>query len=194
VSKALRSDLVSIEVVDEDDEFTALQVAGFLARKGKRVKYHGPLLRKWDSRLAEVLAETLSEGGIELAEKGEIQFPECMPSEPFDFLVTYEDLRVSDSVFAAGDIIKGFPKLGELAMRTGKHVARAIGGQKSSFKPIIINVIKLTKGKAIYIKTDTPWGGKELVIKLSRFRYLTKEFLERYYVIMNAKMGLLEMF
>lgn len=169
-------------------------MAGFLARKGRRVKYHGPLLRKWDPRLAEVLAETLHEGGIEVAEKGDVQFPECVPSEPFDFLSVYEDLRVSDFVFAAGDIIKGFPKLGELAMRTGKHVARAIRGQKSPFKPIIINVIKLTRGKAVYIKTDTPWGGRELVVKLSRFRYLTKEFLERYYVIVNAKMGLLEKF
>ncbi|MGC9106036.1 MAG: hypothetical protein ACP5HQ_06405 [Thermoprotei archaeon] len=190
----MSSDTVSVEVVDEDDEFTALQVAGFLARKGKRVKYLGPLLKKWNHRIAEVLSEVLDEGGIELTERGDVQFPECVPSEPFDFLHAKEDLSLSDFVFSAGDIVKGYPKLGELAMRMGKHVARVIKGRKTSFRPVIINVIKLTKGRAIYIKTDTPWGGKELVVKLSRFRYITKEFLERYYIITNAKMGFLEKF
>ena len=184
---------VSFEANDEHDELTALQVAAYLARKGKKVTYCGPILRRWDSRLAEAVARALELAGIRLAEGCSTVFPDCRPNHPFEFFSPNDRLEVAKNVYAGGDIVKGFPKVGELAMRTGRYIARAaLGKEDKPFKPVLINVTKLPKGKGLYIKTDLPWNGNTLVTKVSRFRYLTKSFLERYYLVSNGRMGLLE--
>lgn len=190
---ALSRNEVSFEANDEYDELTALQVAAYLARKGKKVTYCGPILRRWDSRLAEAVARALELAGIRLAEGCSTVFPDCRPNHPFEFFSPNDRLEVAKNAYAGGDIVKGFPKVGELAMRTGRYIARAaLGKEDKPFKPVVINVIKLPKGKALYIKTDLPWNGNTLVTKVSRFRYLTKSFLERYYLVSNGRMGLLE--
>ena len=192
VKTVLTRDRVALEVSSEEDEINALQVAAYLASKGKEVSYSGPLLKFLGNRISSALAEALSINGIRLSEKGEFQFPECEPSYPFEFYKTNDRLSINDRVYVTGDLVKGLPKVGELAMRTGTYVARAIGGFKEPFRPIFINVIKLPKRKAIYIKSDRPWGGTTEVFTVSTFRYLTKVFIERYYLLSNGKMGFLE--
>ncbi len=194
VRKLLHYDRVSIEVTNSDDEVNALHVATFLARLGKTVHYSGPLLKPLGREISEKLAEALELSGIKITERGDFQFPDCEPSNPFQFFKTDEKLRVKSNVYVTGDLIHGLPKVGELAMRTGIYVARSVMGLNEPFRPIFINVLKLPKGKAIYIKTDKPWGGKTEVFKVSRFRYLTKVFLERYYIMTNGRMGFLERF
>ena len=192
VKTVIRHERVSLETSSEEDEINALHVAAYLASQGKEVSYSGPLLKFLGERISSALAEALSANGIKLTEKGDFQFPECSPSHPFEFYRTNDRLSLNDRIYVTGDLLKGLPKLGELAMRTGTYVARAISGFNEPFRPVFINVIKLPKRKAIYIKTDKPWGGTTEVFKISTFRYLTKVFLERYYLISNGKMGFLE--
>ena len=194
VKTVMTRERVSLEASSEEDEINALHVAAYLASQGKEVSYSGPLLKFLGGHISSALTEALSANGIRLTEKGDLQFPECSPSYPFEFYKTNDRLSLNDRVYVTGDLVKGLPKLGELAMRTGTYVARAISGYKEPFRPVFINVIKLPKRKAIYIKTDKPWGGTTEVFTISTFRYLTKVFLERYYLISNGKMGFLEKF
>ncbi|WP_252896457.1 hypothetical protein [Metallosphaera hakonensis] len=100
-------------------------------------------------------------------------------------------MEIADRVYVAGDIVKGWPKLGELAMRTGMYVGKRINGFSRSFEPIFIFILDAGNGFGLHIRSNKPWGGNLVSVKGSRIRPLLKRFIERYYIWTKGRMGFL---
>lgn len=190
IMKIREKNNVSLASEDPLIDYLTIQLAFYFRKLGKEVKYHGNFLSYLGDKISNLLMEYMEKYGIKYTEKPEDVIPSCKPSYPFEFYKVDQNLKFQNS-FVLGDLIDGFPKLGELAMRTGIYVASYIKNKNiGSFKPIFITIIDTGK-EGIHIRSDKLWGGKIESIKVSKIRKLMKRFIERYYLLTNGKMGIL---
>ena len=181
---------ISISSEDPLIDYLAIQLAFYFKKLGKEVKYHGSFLSYLGENISKTLMEYMDKYGIKYTEKPEDIIPSCKPSYPFEFYKVDQNLKYQNS-FILGDLIEGFPKLGELAMRTGIYAANYLKNKKTSpFKPIFIIIIDTGK-EGIHIRSNKLWGGNIESVKISKIRKVMKGFIERYYLIRNGKMGIL---
>jgi hypothetical protein len=190
INKLFSKEEISLGSENELDDYLVIQLSFYFRKMGKKVKYGGNYLRYLGSNVEHVIREEMEKKGIKNTEKAEDILPFCKPSEPFQFFKVNEKLMFQNS-FIIGDLISGFPKLGELAMRTGIYVGKMVKGiERKCFKPIFINIID-TGDSAIHIRSDKLWGGKIEIVKVSRIRQFMKRFIENYYILRKGKMGIL---
>ena len=181
---------ISISSEDPLTDYLAIQLAFYFKKIGKEVKYHGSFLSYLGKSISDSLMKYMDTYGIKYTEKPEDIIPSCKPSYPFEFYKVDQSLKYQNS-FILGDLIEGFPKLGELAMRTGIYAANYIKNKKTDpFKPIFITIIDTGK-EGIHIRSNKLWGGNIESVKISIIRRIMKRFIERYYLIRNGKMGIL---
>lgn len=181
---------ISIGSEDPLIDYLVIQLAFYFKKLGKEVKYHGNFLNYLGENISSLLMKYMDKYGIKYTERPEDIIPSCKPSYPFEFYKVDQNLRYQNS-FVLGDLIDGFPKLGELAMRTGIYVANFIKNkEKKPFKPIFITIIDTGK-EGIHIRSNKLWGGNLESVKISKIRKIMKRIIERYYLIRNGKMGLL---
>jgi|ECHnycMinimDraft_1075156.scaffolds.fasta_scaffold00074_11 hypothetical protein len=175
----------------EFDEYITLQVS--LLSKGK-FKYHGSPLSWLGRRVSQAVEELATSGGLRTCETPNLILPKCKPPAPYHtFLKPGNTLKLSEGVFAAGDVVGEGPKLGELSMRMGIHVANSIAKGESEFKPLFIYILYSPKGRGIRVKSDVPWGGRREEVSPQSWVYpYMKEFLYRYYLMRRGRMGLLK--
>ncbi|MEM0164981.1 MAG: FAD-dependent oxidoreductase [Saccharolobus sp.] len=194
IRKIIAKNKISLQAENYFDEYLAIQMAFYLKLLGKDVSYSGPILKWLGENISNLVRSTMEKYGIRIVEKPEDIIPSCEPNEVFgEFLPINYKLEYKNNVFAIGDLIKDYPKLGELAMREGIFVGKLLSGANNSvsFKPIYINIIDTGKGEAIHIRSDIPWGGNFISAKKSRLRSIMKRFIEKYYIIRKGKMGIL---
>lgn len=174
------------------DEIVAIQLAFYLRMLGKNVSYSGDLL-KWAGRnISSIVKKEIEKAKIRIVEKGNDVIPECEPLEEIGEFEYKTNFEIKKDVYAIGDIIKGWPRTGELAMRSGVFVGKYLSGKtRDNFRPILINIIDTGRGKAIHFRSDIPWGGNFESVKESRIRALMKRFIERHYVSSKGNMGFL---
>ncbi|BFH74416.1 hypothetical protein SJAV_23600 [Sulfurisphaera javensis] len=190
INTIVRKDKVSISSEDPFNDYLAIQIAFYLRKLGKEVKYNGRYMDYLGDKISSTILKYTEKYGIKYTEKAEDILPSCKPSYPFNFFKVNEYLQYENS-FIIGDLISGFPKLGELAMRSGIYVGNYILGKtKKPFKPIFITIID-TGREGIHIRSDRLWGGSTEIVKVSKIRQLMKRFIEKYYLIRNGKMGFL---
>ena len=190
INKLFSKEEISLGSENELDDYLVIQLSFYFRELGKKVRYYGNYLSYLGSNVENTIKEEMERKGIKNAERAEDVLPFCKPSEPFQFFKVNEKLMFQNS-FIIGDLISGFPKLGELAMRTGIYVGKVMKGvEKSSFKPIFINIID-TGDRAIHIKSDKLWNGKIEIVKVSKIRQFMKRFIEKYYIFRKGKMGIL---
>ncbi|MEM3949341.1 MAG: pyridine nucleotide-disulfide oxidoreductase, partial [Saccharolobus sp.] len=175
------------------DEYLGIQLAFYLRKLNKEVSYYGPVLKWLGEKVSTKVLELLEKNRIRLSEKSDDIIPACEPNEVIgDFLPINDKLEYKNDVFVIGDMIKNYPKLGELAMREGIYVGKLISKKiNESFKPIFINIIDTGKGGAIHIRSNFPWNGNFESVRVSKLRAIMKRFIERYYIIRKGKMGIL---
>ena len=181
---------ISISSEDPLNDYLVIQLAFYFNKIGKEVEYHGNFLSYLGENISSILMKYMYKYGIKYTEKPEDIIPSCKPSYPFEFYKVDQNLKYQNS-FILGDLIEGFPKLGELAMRTGIYAANYIKNKKTDpFTPIFITIIDTGK-EGIHIRSNKLWGGKIETVKISKIRKIMKRFIERYYLIRNGKMGIL---
>jgi NADH dehydrogenase FAD-containing subunit len=188
----IKNNNIIIGVEDQYDEYIALQIAFYAKRVGKNVKYVGSPLSWLGKNVEEKVSSLLSKYKIEIYEKPNLILQKCEPPESLDFLKVNSNLEVKNGVYAVGDIIHGWPKLGELAMRSGRFLGKKISKKDSSpFQPIFIFILDTGYGEALHVRSKVPWGSTWNIAKISRIRSLMKRFIERYYIIRKGNMGFL---
>ncbi len=191
LEKAKNEDHLVIGSEDMLDEYLALQIAFYAKRLGKDVKYSGSPLSWLGKNVEEKVTYLLGKYGISVYEKANLVVPRCRPPDFFDFAKVNENLEVKEGVYVVGDLIYGWPKLGELAMRTGRFVGRRINGHKERFEPVFIFILDTGMGEGLHIRSKVPWGNPWNVAKVSRVRPLMKRFIEKYYILRKGNMGFL---
>ncbi|QXJ27266.1 putative FAD/NAD-containing protein [Saccharolobus shibatae B12] len=193
IGRIIGKDRVSISVENHLDEYLGIQLAFYLRKLNKEVSYYGPVLKWLGEKVSTKVLELLEKNRIRLSEKSDDIIPACEPNEVIgDFLPINDKLEYKNDVFVIGDMIKNYPKLGELAMREGIYVGKLISKKiNESFKPIFINIIDTGKGGAIHIRSNVPWNGNFESVRVSKLRAIMKRFIERYYIIRKGKMGIL---
>lgn len=190
INNIIKKDKVSLASEDKFYDYLTIQLAFYLKKLGKEVSYSGSYLDYLGSNISLTIRSFMEKYRIKDKEKAEDILPVCEPSYPFQFYKVNEYLEFQNS-FVIGDLIKDFPKLGELAMRTGIYVANRIKGkEKGAFKPIFITIID-TGREGIHIRSNKLWGGNIEEVKVSKLRQIMKRFIEKYYLLSNGKMGLL---
>jgi len=192
INSVVKTDNIILGAEDQYDEYIALQIAFYAKRIGKDVKYAGSPLSWLGKNVEEKVNILLDRYKIEIYEKPNLILQKCKPPEFLDFLKVNENLEVKKGVYAAGDIIFGWPKLGELAMRSGRFLGKKINKKDPSpFEPIFIFILDTGYGEALHIRSKVPWGNTWNIAKISRVRSLMKRFIENYYIIRKGNMGLL---
>lgn len=194
IADILHQDSVAISAENPYDDYLIVQLAFYLRKLGKDVKYYGNYMSWLGDKVSEVLSSLMKKYNIKQSEKAEYVLPSCEPSFPLGFLKVNEKLEVYNNVYAIGDIIYGWPKLGELAMREGVFIGKKLSKAESSlssFSPIFITIIDTLYGEGLHIRSDVPWGGNYVSVKRSKLRALMKKFIERYYIFSKGKMGIL---
>ncbi len=187
-----KQDNISLSSENDFDDYILIQELFYLRSIGLNVKYHGSYLRFLGDRISYNIKSLMDENNIEFSEHYDYKMPECRPNYIFnDFIKTDSKFRLNDNVYAIGDIIDSWPKLGELSMRQGRYVADLINGKNYDFKPIFINIIDAYNGNALRIKSDLPWHGKIQKISKGHYVHYMKSFLHHYYKIRHGKMGFL---
>lgn len=191
-----KSQRISIGAEYLYDEYIVLQAALYLKAMGKDVSYCGTPLGWLGKRIEDVVRESIEEAGVRMCETAEHILPAPKPSEPFERFLRVDDnllVKGTDSSYAVGDAADLGPKLGELAMKMGLHVARQINeGTSSTFKPSFVNIIDTGRGKGMHLRSNILWGGVHEKIKMSYVRLLFKRFIEFYYPKRRGKMGFLK--
>ncbi|EZQ03223.1 MULTISPECIES: hypothetical protein [Acidianus] len=185
-----KKDNFCISAEESIDDYLALQISLYAKAKGKNVKYAGGFL-SWLGKEVEDIVKNETEKKLSLCDKPDLIFSKCEPPPFLGFQKVDSYLKVKSNIYAIGDIIYGWPKLGELAMRTGKYVGKEILRKDDKFYPIFINIIDMGDGNAIHIRSDVPWGGKKVSIKKSKIRSYMKRFIEKYYIWRKGNMGFL---
>ncbi|MEJ2771050.1 MULTISPECIES: pyridine nucleotide-disulfide oxidoreductase [unclassified Stygiolobus] len=189
IRKLLEKEKISLSIENEE-EYLAIQLAFYLRKIGKDVSYCGNMLSSLGEKVSNAIIESMNNKKIKIMENCEDILPPCKPPHPFEFFPVNEFLQYK-GVYIIGDLIKGFPKVGELAMRTGIYVGKRIRKNLNlPFKPVFINIID-TGDYAIHIRSDKLWGGNYESVKKSRLRAFMKRFIEKYYVYRKGKMGIL---
>jgi NADH dehydrogenase FAD-containing subunit len=179
-----------ITAEDEYDDYLALQITLYSKIAGKNVRYHGNFLSYLGNKVANVVSE-LTQKYIKTCEEPNLIIEKCVPPEFTGLLSVNSYLEVKKSVYAIGDIIKGWPKLGELAMREGIYIGKKISGKlEGEFEPIYIHIVD-TGREGIHIRSKVPWGINYQEVKVSKIRSLMKRFIEKYYIWRKGNMGFL---
>ncbi len=191
LERVRKEDGLVIAAEEKFDEYLALQIAFYAKSLGKNVKYSGSPLSWLGKNVEEKVEYLLEKYKISVYEKGNLVVPPCRPPEVFDFAKVNENLEVREGVYVTGDLIYGWPKLGELAMRTGRFVGRRISGHKEKFEPVFIFILDTGMGEGLHIRSKVPWGNSWNIAKLSKIRPLMKRFIERYYILRKGNMGFL---
>ncbi|MCG3108048.1 hypothetical protein L3N51_00326 [Metallosphaera sp. J1] len=191
IAESLKLSSVTLGSQDERDEYLILQLAFYLKRLGKDVKVKSSYLSWLGNQVREEISALLTWTGVGTTETPSLVLDECVPPHPFSFYEGNQFLETRPGVYVAGDIIKGWPKLGELAMRTGIYVGQRLRGHGGEFKPIFIFILDSGKGIGVHIRSTVPWGGTAVSIGKSRIRPIFKRFIERYYIWRKGKMGFL---
>ncbi|AOL16214.1 pyridine nucleotide-disulfide oxidoreductase [Sulfolobus sp. A20] len=193
IQKITHEQRIILGVEDPFDEYLAIQLAFYLKKLDKEIYYSGSYLSWLGDNVSSNLENLMEKYGIKSKEKAEHILPTCKPNQVLgEFLQVKSNLEYKSRVFAIGDMIKGYPKLGELAMRQGIYVGKYLSGKiRNSFNPIFINIIDTGMGEAIHIRSNKPWNGSLVSVKLSRLRAFMKGFLEKYYILRKGKMGFL---
>lgn len=190
IKEIRKKENISLSSEEPLNDYLTIQLAFYLKKLGKEVKYHGDYLNYLGEKVSNVIRSYMEKYGIRYTERPEDLIPTCSPSYPFESYKVDEYLRYKNT-FILGDLINGFPMLGELAMRTGIYAASHIMKKTNSpFKPIFITIID-TSREGIHIRSDKPWGGYIQSVKVSKIRQIMKRFIERYYLFRNGKMGIL---
>lgn len=190
-----KMDNICISIEDTYDSYLALQMAFYAKNLGKTIRYNGNYMEWLGEKIGNIVRQIVEE------KLGTCEYPNFVvpKSEPPDigFLDVNQYLEVKPNVYAAGDIINGWPKLGELAMRSGKYVGELITNSnntnksaRKAFKPIFINILDIGS-KGIHIRSNVPWGGDFQEVKMSTIRHYMKRFIENYYIIRKGNMGFL---
>ncbi|BBG24592.1 pyridine nucleotide-disulfide oxidoreductase [Sulfuracidifex tepidarius] len=192
IDTLFKKDNLSIQPESWRDEIVAIQLAFYLKRLGKNVSYSGDLLNWAGKNISSVVKEEMEKAQIKIVENADDVIPECQPLEEvgeFDYKTNFE---IKKDIYAVGDLIRKWPRTGELAMRSGVFIGKHLSGKtKDNFKPILINIIDTGRGKAIHFRSDIPWGGNFESVKTSRVRALMKRFIEKHYVSSKGNMGFL---
>jgi len=192
INSLIKTDNIILGAEDQYDEYITLQMAFYAKRIGKDVKYSGSPLSWLGKNVEEKVNILLDKYNIKIYEKPNLILQKCEPPEFLDFLKVNENLEVKKGVYAAGDIIFGWPKLGELAMRSGRFLGKKLSkNNDSSFDPIFIFILDTGYGEALHIRSKVPWGNTWNIAKISRIRALMKKFIEKYYIIRKGNMGFL---
>ncbi|AEB94300.1 FAD/NAD(P)-binding oxidoreductase [Metallosphaera cuprina] len=192
IKEAMSRSTISLGTVSHFDEYLLLQLGFYLRRLGKDVKVNTSYLSWLGSDVENQVRQLVSRAGLGYTEKPELIIDECTSVHPFTFYTPSRFLELYKNVYVAGDIIKGWPKLGELAMRTGIYVGgRILNKRMEEFKPTFIFILDGGFGEGLHIRSTKPWGGDYVSVKRSRIRPLLKRFIERYYVLRRGKMGFL---
>lgn len=183
-------DNICVSAEDKYDSYLALQTAFYAKNIGKNVKYSGNYMEWLGSKVGEVIRKEVEEK-LGTCEYPNFIIPACEPPE-IGFLKVNQYLEVKPNVYAIGDIIDGWPKLGELAMRSGKYVGELINSsdRKVPFKPIFIHILDFGD-RGIHIRSNVPWGGDFQEVKISILRRYMKRFIENYYIWRKGNMGFL---
>jgi len=191
IRKVVSKNKVSLGVEDKFDEYLAIQLAFYLRRINKQVAYYGSTLKWLGENVSHNLIKVMEKYGMRIAENAEDIIPSCKPNEVIgEFLPVNDSLEYKPNIFVIGDLIKSFPKLGELAMREGFFLGKNLSKKSSNvFKPIYINIIDTGWGEAIHIRSNLPWGGNLVNVKISKLRAIMKRVIEKYYIIRKGKMG-----
>ncbi|AAT43158.1 FAD/NAD(P)-binding oxidoreductase [Picrophilus oshimae] len=185
-------DNISLASENDFDDYILIQELFYLKYLGKNVKYHGNYMNFLGNRISSAIKSIMDRNGIEFSERYDFKMPMCMPNPLFkDFLRTDSKFRLNNNVYAIGDVIDSWPKLGELSMRHGRYVADLINGLNYEFKPVFINIIDTYNGSAFRIKSTRPWNGNTERISKGIYVHYMKEFLHYYYKIRRGKMGFL---
>ncbi|QKQ99690.1 NAD(P)/FAD-dependent oxidoreductase [Metallosphaera tengchongensis] len=191
LENARKSSDVSLGAQDQYDEYLILQLSFYLRKLGKNVKVYTSYLSWLGEPVENEVKRMLDEVGIGYTENPEDVLDSCTPESPFEFYQANQFLQTKDNVYVAGDIIRGWPKLGELAMRSGKYVGASINGFSGSFKPIFIYILDNGKNIGLHIRSNIPWGGSYVTVRRSWVRSVFKRFIERYYIWRKGNMGFL---
>jgi hypothetical protein len=192
IQESLKRKEVSLGVEDEKDEYLILQLGFYLKRLGKDVKIAGNFLRFLGTEVENKVLELTTRYGLKSTESPELVLDECKVQEPFQAYTVNQYLEIKGGVYAAGDVVKGWPKLGELAMRSGVYIGERVKGRnRGSFKPIFIFILDTGHGIGLHVRSTKPWGEDNVSLRVSRLRPLMKRFLERYYIWRRGKMGFL---
>ncbi|QIW24273.1 hypothetical protein EWF20_09025 [Sulfolobus sp. S-194] len=191
INEIKRKNELNIASEDPLNDYLAIQLAFYFKNLGKDVKYYGDYLQYLGEKVSSTIRYYMEKYGIKETERPEDVIPSCKPPHPFSSFLRVNEYLQYENSFVIGDLIQGYPKLGELAMRTGIYAANYILGKNNSpFRPIFITIIDTGK-EGIHIRSDKLWNGKMEVVKVSKIRQLMKRFIERYYLIRNGKMGFL---
>ncbi|ARM75725.1 hypothetical protein [Acidianus manzaensis] len=176
---------------DKYDSYLALQISFYAKMIGKDVKYNGNYMEWLGEKVSNKIREVVNRE-LGTCEKPNFIVEKCEAPDFLGFLEVNDKLEVKPNVYAAGDIIKNWPKLGELAMRSGRYIGRLLSNKnkEESFNPIFINILD-TGDKGIHIRSNVPWGGNFENIKCSKTRRLMKRFIENYYILRKGNMGFL---
>ncbi|MEM3267379.1 MAG: hypothetical protein QXR69_01665 [Conexivisphaerales archaeon] len=190
---ATKSDRPSIASESRYDEYIALQMALYLNSKKKQVSYAGGFMDWLGEEVSKTVRSVVEESGIKIVDKADYIIPAPQPPAPLDsFIKVDENLMIKDGVYAAGDIVDMGPKLGEMSMKMGIHVANSINvGRPLRFEPMFTYIMDTSSGKGIHIKSNLPWRGSYQSVKVSALRLLFKRFIERYYIYRKGNMGFL---
>ncbi|WP_338599682.1 pyridine nucleotide-disulfide oxidoreductase [Sulfolobus tengchongensis] len=193
ISRILTKDKISLGVENYLDEYLGIQLAFYLKKLNKDVSYNGLLLKWLGNNISNAILALLEKYKIKVSEKSEDVLPTCEPNDVVgEFLQVNDKLEYKDGIYVIGDMVKNYPKLGELAMREGIYVGKLLSKKvNESFKPIYINIIDTGNGEAIHIRSNLPWSGNLVSVKVSKIRSIMKRFIERYYIIRKGKMGIL---
>ncbi len=192
INSIIRKSDVSLSAESWRDEIVAIQLAFYLKKMNKMVKYSGDLLKWAGKKISNAVTEELERKGIRISEKAEDIIPECKAPEEVGEVEYRTNFEIKKNVYGIGDLIKGWPRTGELAMRSGVFVGKYLSGKTvDNFKPILINIIDLGDGRAIHFRSEKPWGGELETVKLSRVRAILKRYIERHYVRSRGNMGFL---
>lgn len=187
-----KMDNICVSTEDKYDSYLALQIAFYAKLLGKNVKYCGNYMEWLGDKVGQVIRQVVEEK-LGTCENPNFLVSACEPPE-IGFLNVNNYLEVKPNVYAIGDIVKDWPKVGELAMRSGKYIGELINAgnynARKPFKPIFINILDVGN-KGIHIRSNIPWGGNFQDVKISVLRRYMKRFIENYYIFRKGNMGFL---
>ncbi|AWR97082.1 hypothetical protein DFR86_05570 [Acidianus sulfidivorans JP7] len=186
-----KMDNLCISSEDKYDSYLALQTSFYAKMLGKNVKYGGNYMEWLGDKIGNKIRKVVDDY-LGTCDSPNFIIEKCEPPEFLGHIKVNEKLEVKPNVYAAGDIIDGWPKLGELAMRSGMYIGKLLSSNnvKEPFKPIFINILDIGN-KGLHIRSDIPWGGNLQIIKCSKLRKIMKRFIENYYIIRKGNMGFL---